>query len=113
MTSQPKQESKVRPRRNDSQRQLFLDAASLLFIEKGFGGTNINDIADAVGVTRTTLYYYFPSKESILEALTEGVTEKAGALAKSVSARKAVPPSEALEQLILQHAGSRLPVVNS
>ena len=94
-----------RPTRNDAQRQIILDAASLLFIEKGFGGTNINDIADAIGVTRTALYYYFPSKESMLEALTEEVTEKAGHLAESVAARDALPPRQALRQLILQHAG--------
>jgi AcrR family transcriptional regulator len=98
-------DSKPRPTRNDAQRQSILDAASLLFIEKGFGGTNINDIADAVGVSRTALYYYFPSKESMLEALTEEVTEKASALAKSVSARDAMPAQDALRQLILQHAG--------
>ena len=104
MTSKAK-ELKPRPTRNDAQRQTILDAASLLFIEKGFGGTNINDIADAVGVSRTALYYYFPSKESMLQALTEEVTEKAGLLAKSVSARDALPPDAALKQLILQHAG--------
>ena len=96
---------KPRAKRNDVQRQTILDAASRLFIEKGFGGTNINDIADAVGVTRTALYYYFPSKEHMLEALTEDVTEKAGLLAQSVSKRDALPAAEALEQLILQHAG--------
>jgi AcrR family transcriptional regulator len=63
--------ARQRPTRNDAQRQAILVAASLLFVEKGFGGTNINDIADAVGMTRTALYYYFPSKESMLEALTE------------------------------------------
>lgn len=96
---------KPRPTRNDAQRQLIIDAASRLFIEKGFAGTNINDIADAVGTTRTALYYYFPSKESMLEALTEDVTEKAGQLAQSVSGRDELPPDEALRQLILQHAG--------
>ncbi|MDM0117830.1 TetR/AcrR family transcriptional regulator [Variovorax sp. J22R133] len=96
---------KARPTRSDAQRQTILDAASLLFIEKGFGGTNINDIADAVGVTRTALYYYFPSKESILEALTEDVTEKAGKLAQTVPRRDQLPPDEALRQLILRHAG--------
>ena len=97
--------AKPRPTRSDAQRQLILDAASVLFIEKGFGGTNINDIADAVGVTRTALYYYFPSKESMLESLTEEVTEKASQLAKSVSARDELPPDVALRQLVLQHAG--------
>ena len=94
-----------RPTRNDAQRQIILDAASLLFIEKGFGGTHINDIADAIGLTRTALYYYFPSKDSMLEALTEEVTEKAGHLAESVAARDTLAPGEALRQLILQHAG--------
>ena len=97
--------AKTRPTRSESQRQSILDAASLLFIEKGFGGTNINAIADAMGVTRTALYYYFPSKESILDALTDGVTQQAGRLADTVSARDELPPAEALRQLILQHAG--------
>jgi AcrR family transcriptional regulator len=97
--------AKARPTRNDSQRQSILDAASLLFIEKGFAGTNINDIADAVGVTRTALYYYFASKELILIALTEEVTEKASQLAQTVSSRDDLPPAEALRQLIEQHAG--------
>jgi len=97
--------ARLRPTRNDAQRQAILDAASRLFIEKGFGGTNINDIADAVGVTRTALYYYFPSKEAMLEALTLEVTEKASQLAQTVSRRNKLPPDEALRQLILQHAG--------
>ncbi|WP_342133537.1 TetR/AcrR family transcriptional regulator [Hydrogenophaga sp. OTU3427] len=92
------------PKRNDVQRQHILDAASLLFIEHGFGGTSFNDIADAVGVTRTALYYYFRSKEAILEALTEGVTEEASKLAQTVSKRQELPPEEALRQLVLQHA---------
>lgn len=90
--------------RSELQRQSILDAASRLFIEKGFGGTNINDIADVLGVSRTALYYYFRSKESILEALTEEVTEAAGALAKTVSVSETLPPEAALRQLILQHA---------
>jgi AcrR family transcriptional regulator len=94
-----------RPTRSDAQRQAILDAACLLFIDKGFGGTNINDIADAVGVRRTALYYYFPSKESMLEALTEEVTEKASLIARSVSGRDELPADEALRLLILQHAG--------
>ena len=101
----PAPTTKARPTRSDAQRQALLDAATLLFIEKGFGGTNINDIADAVGVTRTALYYYFPSKESMLEALTEGVTQKASRLAQTVSGRDELPADEALRQLILQHAG--------
>jgi AcrR family transcriptional regulator len=90
--------------RNELQRQSILEATSRLFIDKGFGGTNINDIADALGVTRTAVYYYFQSKEAILEALTEEVTERAGQLARGVQGRQKLPPQEALRQLVLQHA---------
>ncbi len=57
-----------------------------------------------MGVTRTAVYYYFDSKESMLETLTQDVTQKAGELAHSVSRRKKLPPSDALRQLVLQHA---------
>jgi AcrR family transcriptional regulator len=86
------------------QRQSILDAASRLFIEKGFGGTSMNDIADALDVTRTAIYYYFPNKESVLEALTEEVTEEASKLARTVSDRGELPPGDALRQLVLRHA---------
>lgn len=105
MKTSAQADSKQRPSRNDDQRQHILDAASLLFIGKGFGGTNINDIAEAVGVSRTALYYYFRSKETILQALTEEVTEKAGLLARSVSSRDVLPARQALTELIVQHAG--------
>lgn len=43
-----------------------------LFAEKGFNGTSIADIARAVGVTKATLYHYFPSKADILETFLAG-----------------------------------------
>jgi AcrR family transcriptional regulator len=59
-------------------RSAILDTASRLFIERGFGGTNMRDIAKALGVTRSAVYYYFPSKQAILEALTREITLVAG-----------------------------------
>ena len=97
--------ARSRSARGGAQRQAILDAASLLFIERGFGGTNINDIADAVGMTRTALYYYFPSKESVLEALTKDVTERASELTKEIAQRAELPPDEVLRLLIQRHAG--------
>ena len=96
--------SLARKPRSAAQRKTILDAASLLFIEKGFGGTNINDIADAIGVTRTAVYYYFPSKEAMLEALTKDVTEHASEIAAEVAQSSELPPDEVLHELILRHA---------
>jgi AcrR family transcriptional regulator len=47
----------------------ILDAATLLFDDRGYAETRMQDIADSMGVTRPTLYYYFKNKEEILIAL--------------------------------------------
>ncbi|SDI56717.1 transcriptional regulator, TetR family [Paraburkholderia steynii] len=94
-----------RPTRNSAQRKAILDKASIAFIEKGFAGANLHEIADAAGLTRTAVYHYFPSKESMLEALTEEVTNKASLLAESVVGRDELPADKALHQLIVLHAG--------
>ncbi len=51
--------------------------AAILFAEKGYKGTSTQDIADAVGLQRTSLYYYFKTKESLLAAMIEQVTVSA------------------------------------
>lgn len=55
----------------DPQRRIneILDAAEPLFLEKGYHNTAISDIAQKMGVAQGTLYYYFKSKEEVLEAL--------------------------------------------
>src|SRR5262245_46955641 len=37
-----------------------------LFAEHGFGGTTVDDIADAAGVSRATVFAYFATKEEIV-----------------------------------------------
>jgi AcrR family transcriptional regulator len=41
--------------------------ATQLFCERGFRGTRLDDIANALGVTRAALYYYFDGKHDVLE----------------------------------------------
>jgi AcrR family transcriptional regulator len=47
----------------------ILDAAVLMFARKGYRATNLGDVARELGVTRQALYYYFPKKHDILDAL--------------------------------------------
>jgi AcrR family transcriptional regulator len=46
-----------------------LAVATRLFRENGFRGTRLGDIADALGVTRAALYYYFDGKRELLEEI--------------------------------------------
>ena len=47
----------------------LLDAALALFGERGFASTRVEDIAERAGVSKGTVYLYFPSKLAVLEAL--------------------------------------------
>lgn len=49
----------------------ILDAADKLFFSKGYNATTISDIAQKIGVAQGMLYYYFKSKEEVLERLLE------------------------------------------
>lgn len=90
--------------KGETLRKAILDAASKLFMERGLGGTSMQDIADALGLTRTAVYYYYKNKEAILESLTEDVTLSARRLAAEVAARVDLEPGEALRDLVEHHA---------
>ncbi len=47
------------------QEQIYF-AAARLFVDKGYSGTSMSDIARAVGVTKAGLYYFVESKEKLL-----------------------------------------------
>lgn len=60
------------PRINGNRRVMegeILDAATEVFAEKGYLGTNLNDVAERLGVTRQALYYHFRAKHDILLAI--------------------------------------------
>ncbi len=52
-----------------STRERILDVALDLFIEKGFDGTSLREIAEKLGFTKAALYYHYASKDDILMAL--------------------------------------------
>ncbi|MER5436873.1 helix-turn-helix domain-containing protein, partial [Streptomyces sp. NPDC002588] len=52
-------------RRELIENEMF-EQASRLFAERGFAGTNLGDIAEAMGITRPALYYYVKSKDDLL-----------------------------------------------
>jgi len=63
-----------------ARKELILASSEKLFVEKGFAGTSINDIAAEADFSRTSIYQYFSSKEEIylqiLERYTEPLTER-------------------------------------
>ncbi|UTC74416.1 TetR/AcrR family transcriptional regulator [Treponema sp. OMZ 792] len=54
----------------------IMNAAMLLFMEKGYTNTTTQDIVDKVNISRGLLYYHFKNKEDILYCLVEQYSDK-------------------------------------
>lgn len=52
-------------------RQRLLEVALELFAHRGYDATGVQDVVEAAGVTKPTLYHYFGSKRGLLEALVQ------------------------------------------
>ena len=59
----------IRRRQKEARPQQLLDAALVLFVEKGFAATRAEEVAQRAGVSKGTLYLYYPSKEGLLKAV--------------------------------------------
>lgn len=57
--------------KGSANRQRIVDAADRLFYSRGYNQTSFSDISDETGIPRGNFYYYFKTKEEILEAVVE------------------------------------------
>ncbi len=53
-------------KRQEIKKSLIIDAAKQIFSEIGYENTTLEMIGDSVGLSKQTLYYYFPSKEDLV-----------------------------------------------
>src|SRR2546423_172979 len=83
----------------ESRRAQFLDVAVRLFAERGFDATTVEEIAKTVGVSKGTMYLYFPTKDALLDALVERFSPLAEA-PKSLAALASLPMRKAIETLV-------------
>lgn len=54
-----------------SNRQKILACAQHLFFEKGYDAVGVQEIVNTAGITKPTMYYYFKSKQGLLECLLQ------------------------------------------
>ncbi len=82
-------------------RNEILDAAGKLFGTKGYDKSTVNDILEAVGIAKGTFYYYFKSKEEVLDAIIDRVTGMVVERVEMVASNPALSPTEKLLHVIL------------
>lgn len=71
---------------------LILDSLQKLLENKKLQTISVSEIAQTAGIGKGSIYYYFPSKDAILEALVERNYEKPLTTAKSLSSQTEIPP---------------------
>ncbi len=59
-----------------SKSDAILDAAAVVFAEKGYDGARINELAKAAGVNKATLYYQIGDKEALYHAVLLRITSR-------------------------------------
>src|ERR1044072_9486178 len=90
--------SEARTRKSEETRVRLLGGAARVFRDRGSAGARLSDIAEAADMHTPGVYYYFPSKEALVEAvLRDGVARARAYVAERVAP---VPDgSPALERL--------------
>ncbi|XEQ93896.1 HTH-type transcriptional regulator BetI [Sporomusa carbonis] len=78
----------------------ILDAAEPLFSANGYRKTTISDIAKKMGVAQGMLYYYFKSKEEILEALINRQLSFLLADVKNMACSDTIAPPRKIELMV-------------
>ncbi|GGD00232.1 hypothetical protein GCM10011512_28850 [Tersicoccus solisilvae] len=94
----PTPEARVRD--GAATRRRALHVALDLFTRQGYGATSLRQIAEELGITKASLYYHFPRKDAILQA----ILQERGTEAEDVLAwlRAQPPPAAALEPAVLR-----------
>ncbi|MFF3552378.1 TetR/AcrR family transcriptional regulator [Streptomyces tsukubensis] len=93
--------SGLRERKKERTRRALSDTAIALFVERGFDAVPVTEIAAAAGVSKPTLFRYFPAKEDlVLYRFADHEDEPARVVA--AARRAGEPPLEALRRHVHQ-----------
>lgn len=79
-----------------AQREIIIREASRIMSQKGYAGTTIQEIGDAVGIHKTTIFHYFKDKQEILLACMRFPTSEMVDGVKKIMDDKGLSPQEAL-----------------
>lgn len=87
-------------RNAEERKQELVDAAERLFLEKGYERTAVSDIVKSIRVAQGTFYYYFSSKDSILEVVLEKNFSALESKLASIGSQSDIDPCEKFNRMI-------------
>jgi AcrR family transcriptional regulator len=93
-----KEEEPKRRRRKEARPSEIVEAARLTFLDKGFAATRVEDIARRAGVSKGTVYLYFPTKEALFEGVVRiNVVPVIEGVIRAIEADEATPAMDQLK----------------
>ena len=92
---------KVKP--PEERRQEIITVAERLFFVNGYAKTKITDIIKEMGMSKGIFYYYFESKEEVLDAIIQSVIDRDIAAATAIAADPALNAHEKVFRIIVSH----------
>lgn len=85
----------------EERRNEILDTAEMLFFAKGYARTTVNDILREIGIAKGTFYYYFKSKEEVMDAVVMRYIDAGVDAARQIAADPKLSVHEKLLQIIM------------
>ncbi len=83
----------------DEQREQILARAARLFAQRGYTATSMNEVAEACGVSKPSLYHYVRDKHQLLVEIAAAHVARLEALVTEVQA-EGLPPEQRVRRLI-------------
>lgn len=101
--------SRGRAANYDEQREMILAKAAHLFARGGYPGTSMNQVAEATGLSKATLYHYFRDKYSLLVDIAEGHVTRLEKLVDDAFAEPLAPDDRMrslIARIVAEYAGA-------
>ncbi|MFL6629177.1 MAG: TetR/AcrR family transcriptional regulator [Burkholderiaceae bacterium] len=96
--------SSRRERRKEDRPAEIVAAALAVFAEKGFGAAKITDVAQLAGVSKATVFVYYPTKEDLFRAVAQAIVQANFERLQAAGAERAIPLADFVPLLLQQAA---------
>jgi len=90
----------VRRRRPGIDKNTIISAAAELFAKKGYRATSLDEIAEKLGVKKSSFYHYISSKEEVLIGIYDQFYTLADKHLRAVSEDTSIAPNERLRRMV-------------
>lgn len=81
----------------EDQRGMILERAAALFAHGGYPGTSMNQVAEACGLSKATLYHYYKDKYALLVSIADGHVSRLQGIVREALAEHLTPEGQMRE----------------